>query len=78
MVRNNLKDLHEDIAELSNLRVINCRHNKLKNSSIPPKMFNLEDLSVLVRMQYIVACQAHRALAKIGPVFVPFLFLVAC
>ena len=27
---------------------------------------------------YIVACQAHPALAKIGLVFVPFLFLVAC
>ncbi len=27
--------------------------------------------------QYIVACQAHPALVKIGPVFVPFLFLVA-
>ncbi len=26
----------------------------------------------------IVACQVHPALVKIGPVFVPFLFLVAC
>ncbi len=28
-------------------------------------------------IQYIVACQAYAALVKIGPVFVPFLFLVA-
>ncbi len=28
-------------------------------------------------MIYIVACQAHPALVKIGQVFVPFLFLVA-
>ena len=33
-------------------------------------------VSVLLnRSQYIVACQAHPALVKIGPVFVPFLEL---
>ena len=50
MMRNNMRDLHEDVAHLENLRVLNCAHNKLKNSSIPSDLFNLEDLSVLVRI----------------------------
>ena len=47
MVRNNLRDLHGDVAQLPNLRALNCRHNKLRNASIPPGLFELDDLSVV-------------------------------
>ena len=49
LVRNKLRDLHSDVAHLPNLRVVNCRHNRLKNSAVPPDLFKLDDLSVLVR-----------------------------
>ncbi len=32
---------------------------------------------ILMKIENIVACQAHPALVKIGPVFVRFVFLVA-
>ena len=48
LVRNNLRDLHSDVGNLPNLRVVNCRYNKLKNSGIPANLFKLDDLSVLV------------------------------
>ena len=49
MVRNNLKSLHGDLTGLTNLRVLNCRYNKLLNGTIPAGLFNLNDLTVLVR-----------------------------
>ena len=51
MVRNSLRDLHSDVANLPNLRVLNVAHNKLKNSAIPEGLFMLEDLSVVVSSQ---------------------------
>ncbi|ELU16604.1 hypothetical protein CAPTEDRAFT_151582 [Capitella teleta] len=47
MVRNNLRDIHPDVTELSNLRILNCRHNKLKSNGVPAQLFVLDDLSVL-------------------------------
>lgn len=52
-LRNNLRDLHSDVANLPNLRVLNVSHNKLKNASIPDGLFKLEDLSVVVRIFFI-------------------------
>ena len=45
---NNLNELDEDLTKLENLRVLNARHNRLKNSGIPNGIFKLEDLTVIV------------------------------
>jgi len=50
LVRNNLRDIHQDVFEMSNLRVLICRHNKIKNAGVPSQLFHLEDLSVVVRL----------------------------
>lgn len=47
---NGLRDLHEDVTNLENLRVLNARRNKLKNSGIPGGVFQLGDLTVVVRL----------------------------
>lgn len=47
LVRNNLVTLHGEVPALPCLRSLNCRHNRLKNSGIPPQVFDLEDLSVV-------------------------------
>jgi len=47
LVRNNLRDIHSDVCALPNLRILNCRENKLKNSGIPAGIFDLDDLSVV-------------------------------
>lgn len=44
---NNLSSLKKDIIGLSCLRVLNARHNKLKNSGVPNNLHDLEDLTVL-------------------------------
>ena len=48
MTHNNLRLLHSDLTELPNLRMLNCRDNKLSNSGLPENLFSLDDLSVLV------------------------------
>jgi len=53
MVHNNLRDIHSDICSLPNLRILNCRHNKLKNDGVPPELFHLDDLSVVVSQVYV-------------------------
>ncbi|XP_065310343.2 protein flightless-1 isoform X2 [Dermacentor albipictus] len=47
LVRNNLVTLHGEVPQLPCLRSLNCRHNRLKNSGIPPDVFDLEDLFVV-------------------------------
>ncbi|KAL1442183.1 hypothetical protein MTO96_030894 [Rhipicephalus appendiculatus] len=47
LVRNNLVTLHGEVPQLPCLRSLNCRHNRLKNSGIPPDIFDLEDLFVV-------------------------------
>jgi len=47
LVRNNLRDIHPDVCQLSNLRFLNCRDNKLKNAGVPQELFHLDDLSVV-------------------------------
>ncbi|KAH9365346.1 hypothetical protein HPB48_017478 [Haemaphysalis longicornis] len=47
LVRNNLVTLHGEVPALPCLRSLNCRHNRLKNSGVPPQIFDLEDLSVV-------------------------------
>jgi len=47
LVRNNLRDIHPDVCQLSNLRFFSCRDNKLKNAGVPQELFNLDDLSVV-------------------------------
>jgi len=47
LVRNNLRDIHPDVCQLSNLRFLNCRDNKLKNAGVPQELFSLDELSVV-------------------------------
>ncbi|KAM7297511.1 protein flightless-1 [Ixodes scapularis] len=47
LVRNSLVTLHGEVPTLPCLRSLNCRHNRLKNSGVPPEIFDLEDLSVV-------------------------------
>ncbi|KAK2175165.1 hypothetical protein NP493_747g01024 [Ridgeia piscesae] len=47
LVHNNVRDIQDEVARLPNLRVVNCRHNRLKNSGIPADLFGHDDLSVL-------------------------------
>ena len=48
LTHNNLRILHGDVTELPNLRMLNCRDNKLSNNGLPENLFTLDDLSVLV------------------------------
>lgn len=48
LIRNNIVDLGEDIVNLTSLRTLNCRYNKLVDAGIPGGVFSLEDLSVVV------------------------------
>ena len=48
LVHNNVRGIPEEVAKLPNLRVVNCRHNRIKNSGIPADLFGHDDLSVLV------------------------------
>ena len=43
-----MRGIPEEVAKLPNLRVVNCRHNRIKNSGIPADLFGHDDLSVLV------------------------------
>lgn len=52
MVNNSLRDIHTDVCQMPNLRILNCRHNRLKNDGIPSDIFQLDDLSVLVSVQF--------------------------
>ncbi|KAK3911726.1 Protein flightless-1 [Frankliniella fusca] len=45
--RNCLERLYGELPELSCLRSLNLRHNKLKSSGIPAELFRLEELSTL-------------------------------
>lgn len=45
--RNNLVTLHGEIPQMNKLRYFNCRYNNLKNSGIPAKLVNNEELLVI-------------------------------
>jgi len=47
LAHNNLRDIHSDVCQMSNLRVLICRNNKIKNAGVPSELFHLEDLSVV-------------------------------
>jgi Leucine-rich repeat (LRR) protein len=47
LVGNSLRDIHNDVCQMANLRVLICRHNKIKNAGVPSDLFSLEDLSVV-------------------------------
>ncbi|XP_074600269.1 FLII actin remodeling protein [Brevipalpus obovatus] len=47
LIRNNLVSLHGEITSLNSLRYLNVRENKLKNSGLPPGLFELKHLLVL-------------------------------
>lgn len=55
MVGNSLRDIHPDVCQLPNLRILNCRNNRLKNDGIPGDLFQLDDLSVLV--SHFISCK---------------------
>uniref|UniRef100_A0AAZ3S823 Gelsolin-like domain-containing protein n=1 Tax=Oncorhynchus tshawytscha TaxID=74940 RepID=A0AAZ3S823_ONCTS len=46
---NSLTTLHGELSSLPNLRAVVARANNLKNSGVPDDIFQLDDLSVLVR-----------------------------
>uniref|UniRef100_A0AAZ3NVG8 Gelsolin-like domain-containing protein n=1 Tax=Oncorhynchus tshawytscha TaxID=74940 RepID=A0AAZ3NVG8_ONCTS len=46
---NSLTTLHGELCSLPNLRAVVARANNLKNSGVPDDIFQLDDLSVLVR-----------------------------
>lgn len=52
MVGNNLEELDEKISTFGNLRVLNARQNQLTNAGIPNGIFKLEDLTVVVKINY--------------------------
>lgn len=39
------------MTKLSALRTINCRHNQITDKGIPGKIFDLEDLQVVVSLK---------------------------
>ncbi|XP_022317949.2 protein flightless-1 homolog isoform X3 [Crassostrea virginica] len=47
ITRNKVENLGEELANLSALRTLNCRHNKLVDEGIPQEVFSLEDLQVV-------------------------------
>lgn len=46
-IKNNITEINPDFINLNCLRVLNLRHNKIKNESIPENINDLEDLAVL-------------------------------
>lgn len=46
--RNKIENLGDELANLSALRTLNCRHNRLMDEGIPKDVFSLEDLQVVV------------------------------
>lgn len=47
LTRNNLEKVYGELTELSCLRTLNLRRNKIKSSGIPSELFLLEDLTTL-------------------------------
>lgn len=47
MTHNSLEKLFGELTELSSLRTLNIRYNKVKSSGIPAQLFHLEDLTTL-------------------------------
>lgn len=47
MTHNGLEKLFGELTELSSLRTLNIRHNRVKSSGIPAQLFHLEDLTTL-------------------------------
>ena len=57
LIKNNISALDGDLTNLPALRTINCRHNKLTDKGVPNKLFQLEDLSVVVCICFVNFCQ---------------------
>lgn len=47
LVHNNLEKLYGELTELSSLRTLNIRHNRVKSSGIPAELFRSEELTTL-------------------------------
>lgn len=47
MVQNDLERLYGELTELSSLRSLNIRRNKIKSSGIPAELFRNEELTTL-------------------------------
>ncbi|CAH0380666.1 unnamed protein product [Bemisia tabaci] len=47
LIRNDLEKLYGELTELSCLRTLNLRHNKIKSSGVPADLFKLEELTTL-------------------------------
>lgn len=47
MKNNDLRKLYGELTQLNCLRSLNLRHNNIKNSGIPPELFDLEELTTL-------------------------------
>lgn len=47
MKNNDLRKLYGELTQLNCLRSLNLRHNSIKNSGIPPELFDLEELTTL-------------------------------
>lgn len=54
ITKNNVENLGGDLVNLSALRTLNCRHNRLIDEGIPKDIFNLEDLQVVVHSIYLM------------------------
>jgi Leucine-rich repeat (LRR) protein len=48
VANNKLTRLDRSLVDLSCLRVINARHNRIKSNNVPNDLYKLEDLAVLV------------------------------
>nr|CAD7455146.1 unnamed protein product [Timema tahoe] len=47
LIRNDLERLYGELTELTCLRTLNIRHNRVKTSGIPAELFRLEELTTL-------------------------------
>ena len=47
LIYNDLERLYGELTELSCLRTLNIRHNKVKSSGIPAELFRSEELTTL-------------------------------
>ncbi|XP_063216475.1 protein flightless-1 [Bacillus rossius redtenbacheri] len=47
LTRNDLERLHGELTELTCLRTLNVRHNRVKSSGVPAELFQLEELTTL-------------------------------
>lgn len=52
-MHNDLQSLGNDLPNLLSLHMVNCRYNKLTDAGVPSSLFALNDLSIVVSVQFL-------------------------